>query len=247
MATAVQCLVEDHEAYSVVRVIGILDVRGAVGVRSTLIKCLVEQPKAILVDLSDMRLGDPSALSVFYTVAQQAEKWPAVPVVLCAPPADAADLLRRRAIDRRMPVLSDLRTAVHSLRLGSVSPSITDELLPVMGAGRRARELATEVCLRWEVPELTGPACTVATELVNNVVAHAHTMMTLRLSLRGRYLHIAVRDGSPAEPVLRKGVSPTALSGRGLALVDAICRHWGSLPTEGGKVVWAVLDVAPRP
>ena len=37
--------------------------------------------------------------------------------------------------------------------------------------------------------------------LVANAIDHAHTMMTLRLSLQRRYLNIAVRDGSPRPPV----------------------------------------------
>jgi anti-anti-sigma regulatory factor len=239
-------LIDDHQAYAIARVVGVLDVDGAGAVHTALIKCLAEQPEAVLVDLSEMRLADPSALSIFLAVARQAERWPAVPLVLCAAQTDAAELLRLRLIDRRMPVLPSLADAVRSLKLGSSVPSVSEDLLPVVGAGRRAREIATEVCFQWDMPELVGPACTVVSEFVNNVVAHAHTMMTLRLSLRERYLHIAVRDGSPDEPVLHREVSLTSLTGRGLALVDAVCRRWGSLPTEDGKVVWAVLDAATR-
>lgn len=246
MPTAVQCLIDDHQAYAVARVVGVLDVKGAVAVRSALFRCLAEQPEAVLVDLSEMRLADPSALSIFLAVARQAERWPAVPLVLCAARTDAAELLRLRSIDRELPVLPSVEDAVRSLGRRPAVPSVSEDLLPVVGAGRRARELVTEACFDWDLPEVVGPACTVVTEFVNNVVAHAHTMMTLRLSLRERYLHIAVRDGSPEEPVLRTEVSLTSLSGRGLTLVDTVCRSWGSLPTAGGKVVWAVLDLAPR-
>jgi len=235
MPTAVQCLIDAHPRYAVVRVVGILDVDGAAAVRSALIKCLAEQPEAVLVDLSGMRLADPSALSVFPAVARQARTWPAVPLVLCAPQADTAELLRRRGVARGPHVCSSLAAAVQSLELGSAAPSVSEDLLPVAGAGRRAREVATEVCFGWDVPGLVGPACTVASEFVNNVVAHAHTMMMLRLSLRGRCLHVAVRDGSPVEPVLRRDVSLTTRFGRGLGLVDAFSRHWGSLPTAGAR------------
>ncbi|MCW6005091.1 ATP-binding protein, partial [Micromonospora sp. CPCC 205371] len=126
---------------------------------------------------------------------------------------------------------------------GEARPSMREDLLPDVGAGRRTREVVTDACVRWRVPELIGPACTVATELVFNAVVHASTIMTLLLSPRGRYLHIAVRDGSTRLPVLEREVSLTALRGRGLGLVDAMCRRWGSLRVDGGKVVWATLDL----
>jgi hypothetical protein len=66
-------------------------------------------------------------------------------------------------------------------------------------------------------------------------------MSTLRLSLRHRFLTIAVRDGSPAEPVLTAGLPPDARAGRGLILVDECAHSWGWLPSDGGKVVWASL------
>jgi hypothetical protein len=73
------------------------------------------------------------------------------------------------------------------------------------------------------------------------VVDHAHTMMTLRLSLRRRFLSVAVRDGSPIEPQSPGDQAPEGPGGRGLFLVKETARSWGWLPTDGGKVVWAAL------
>ena len=56
--------------------------------------------------------------------------------------------------------------------------------------------MATEACLRWDLPHLIAPASLIASELVSNVVDHAHTMMTLRLSLRQRFLTSPSADGS---------------------------------------------------
>jgi anti-sigma regulatory factor (Ser/Thr protein kinase) len=97
------------------------------------------------------------------------------------------------------------------------------------------------------VPELIGPACTIVTELVNNVVVHARTPMELVLRLRERHLNISVRDGSAARPEARGPSSPTAPGGRGLMMVAAVAQRWGYTPVAGGKVVWAVLrtDAAP--
>lgn len=246
MPPEIRCLVDDHPSHTVVRIVGTLGLTGATAVRAGLLKCLVEQPAVLLVDLSGMRVADPNALSVFLAVARQAATWPAVPILLCAPAPDTADLLHTRAVTRHLPIQPSVSAAVRSLAVGRAPapPSFTEDLLPVVGAGRRARELVTEACLRWDLPAQVGPACTVATELVNNVTAHAGTMMRLRISLRGPYLHIAVQDGDtrlpvPADPAVE------ALAGRGLALVEAMATHWGTLPIEGGKVVWALLDTSP--
>jgi anti-sigma regulatory factor (Ser/Thr protein kinase) len=112
------------------------------------------------------------------------------------------------------------------------------ELEPMVGAARRARELVTEACARWGLPELTGPAQTAITELVNNVVVHARTPMTVRLTVREQEMHIAVRDYSHRRPQVSE---PTPYGGRGLRLLDAVAHGWGCTPLKDGKIVWAVV------
>jgi len=113
----------------------------------------------------------------------------------------------------------------------------------VLGAARRSRELVTEACARWDLPDLAGPACIVATEMVNNVVAHAHTAMTVMLALRGATMSVAVRDRSARVPRFTGAPVPaTSYGGRGLLLIDSVARRWGSLTLDDGKVVWAVLE-----
>ncbi|MCW6005092.1 STAS domain-containing protein, partial [Micromonospora sp. CPCC 205371] len=136
MAADMQCPIRYQDSFAVARVVGVLDIAGTVVVRSTLLKCLAQGPEAVLVDLSRMRLADPAALSVFLAVARQAARWPAAQVVLCAPQADAARLLRARAIDRRCPVAPSIAAATGLLRPGQAPPSIREDLLPVVGGGR---------------------------------------------------------------------------------------------------------------
>jgi anti-sigma regulatory factor (Ser/Thr protein kinase) len=92
---------------------------------------------------------------------------------------------------------------------------------------------------------LAGPACIVVTEMVNNVVAHAHTPMIVLLALHGDTMTAAVRDRSANVPRLTEPVSPTAYGGRGLLLIDSMAERWGSLRLDDGKVVWAVLADEP--
>lgn len=124
---------------------------------------------------------------------------------------------------------------------GRSETALSDELLPVAGAPRHARNLATEACLRWDVPHLVGPAGLIVTELVNNVIVHAGTMCTLQLTVRLHRLTISVSDGSIDAPLMLGPVAPGAPSGRGLLIVDAVADSWGWRPSEAGKVVWATL------
>lgn len=108
-------------------------------------------------------------------------------------------------------------------------------------SARQARALVTDGCGRWGLPELAEPACIAVTEMVNNVVAHAATPMTLRLAPRGGALHVAVRDHSAGRPAFAGSAPVDSVGGRGLLLIDTVARRWGSTALPDGKVVWCVL------
>lgn len=221
---------------------GRLDLLDVAPLRNRLLKCLAEHPEALLLDLSELSVGEPLALAVLPAVARQAARWPAIPVLLCAARPETRRALGLAAY-RRMALVDSVETARSVLADDRrVLPTITDELLPMKGAARQARNVATDACLRWDLPHLVAPASLIASELVSNVVDHAHTMMTLRMTVRHRHLHIAVRDGALEPPRLRPTASPDAANGRGLLLVEASADSWGWLPSDGGKVVWASLS-----
>jgi anti-sigma regulatory factor (Ser/Thr protein kinase) len=113
-------------------------------------------------------------------------------------------------------------------------------LEPVAGACRRARELVTDACARWNLPDASGPAALVLSELVGNVVRHAGTPMQVTVTLRRPYLHLAVVDGSSAQ-AREGGTDLHAEGGRGLLLVRELTQRWGSVPAGQGKAVWAML------
>jgi anti-anti-sigma regulatory factor len=238
----VRCATNNDDGLLVAALTGGLGLTDVVPVRERLLKCLAEQPEALLLDLSDLTVDEPLALAVFTAVHRQAARWPGTPVLLCAPRPPTHHLLTGGAF-RQLPLFTTMDAArLHVGQARSTLPSISDELLPIGGAARQARNVTTDACLRWDLAELVAPASLVASELVSNVVDHAHTMMTLRLSLRRRYLNIAVRDGSPVGPEAPgPSLVPDGAGGRGLLLVEASSHSWGWLPTDGGKVVWAAL------
>ncbi|MEH0843828.1 ATP-binding protein [Micromonospora sp. CPCC 205711] len=239
MASRISCDVHDESAVTVVRLSGALDLCTMRTVHTVLDRCLTRQPDALVVDLGGVTVADRLALSVFVAAARQAAGWPAVPMVLCSPPSDAAAWLSESAACRVVPVHRDCAEATRVA--GRDAPRLRARLEPVATACRRARELVSDACGRWNVPELAGPASLVLSELVGNVVRHAHTPMQVTLTLRRPYLHVAVTDGSrtaadAASPGLR------AEGGRGLLLVREMAQRWGSSPLVDGKVVWALVQ-----
>ncbi|HEU4349159.1 MAG TPA: ATP-binding protein [Actinoplanes sp.] len=236
----VDCTVRHHGGLMLAALSGGLTLSDVAAVQIHLLKCLAEQPRALLVDLSGMTVAQPVALAVFSSVVGQAARWPGTDILFCAAGQDTADLMSAASFRRLERFPSVDAACDHIERDGHRMPTVAEELLPVTGAARHGRDVATETCLRWELPELVAPASLVCSELISNVVDHAHTMMTLRLSLGSMFLFIAVRDGSPTEPVAMPS-GPSRERGRGLQIVAATAHSWGCVPARGGKVVWASL------
>ncbi|MEU4567800.1 ATP-binding protein [Micromonospora sp. NPDC023956] len=239
MPTRISCQVREKSPVTEVRLAGTLDVETMRSVHTVLHRCLTAQPDALVVDLAEVTVRDRLALSVFAAAAREAADWPAVPMVLCAPPPQAATWLAESTACRVLPVCRDRAEATRQAD-ASAAPRLRTRLQPVADACRRARELARDACGRWNVPELVGPTTLVLSELVGNVVRHAGTPMQVTLTLRRPYLHVAVVDGSraaarPANP------DHGAEGGRGLLLVRELTQRWGSSLTGDGKVVWAML------
>lgn len=237
MPSEVGHLVDSGLTYPVVRLTGVLDAETAADVRSTLVGLLADGPEALILDVSGLTL-EPTGEAVLRAVAQENEDWPAARLVLCGP-----DPAVWRPIG--LPVWPSPAEAIAALGAPETSGRLREVLQPVAGAARRARELVTEASRRWELPEVAESACIVVTELVNNVVAHARTPMTLLLARHAGTMSVAVRDKSSARPRFTGPVAPTSYGGRGLLLIDSVAQRWGNLGLTDGKVVWALLGESP--
>ncbi|MEV4253306.1 ATP-binding protein [Spirillospora sp. NPDC049652] len=110
-----------------------------------------------------------------------------------------------------------------------------------------ARDFLGEVLIALGVDDQNAVyvAKTVATELITNAVRHTRTasvLMRVYVGEDGRPV-IEVEDDSDARPKARP-LTLDDFSGRGLALIEGLAACWGwALREDGGKVVWAVLDV----
>ncbi|WP_246614883.1 ATP-binding protein [Paractinoplanes bogorensis] len=242
MASEVRHLVDRGSEYPLVRLTGALDAGTAQAMRAALLDVLAEQPEAVLVDASELILPAPDAVSVLRDVRQETADWPAAHLALC----DTRGAAAWPGIG--WPVWPGPREALADLGRPDPDHRLHLALEPALGAARRARELITEACARWDRPELAGPACIVVTELVNNVVVHARTPMVVLVATHGSGLSVAVRDHSGIVPTFTGGpVPPTAYGGRGMLLIDSVAERWGNLRLGEGKVVWALLPDSEDP
>ena len=92
--------------------------------------------------------------------------------------------------------------------------------------------------------ELEETAVLVADELVANGLLHAGTGLHVRICDVDDAVRIEVLDGSVRQPKARAHLPEDAEQGRGLHIVDALARAWGSESRPGGKLVWCELPVS---
>jgi signal transduction histidine kinase len=82
----------------------------------------------------------------------------------------------------------------------------------------------------------------VVSELVTNAVNASARRLEVDIDLHRECLVLGVTDYGPGTP-RRQDALPHQTHGRGLRIVAAISRNWGTTPHRGGKRVWAELDV----
>ena len=120
--------------------------------------------------------------------------------------------------------------AVEQLRLDPVP-----EAAPKARAALRRLVAGTSLAARLDDAQLA------LSELVTNAVLHGREPLVVVLRLAADGLRVEVRDGSPVSPSFSL-LDPTAVTGRGLLLISALCDRWGVEPRTGGKSVWFELQ-----
>jgi hypothetical protein len=238
-----RCVLECHPTDPVIRLVGLLDGRNVGEVRDALLRCLADRAAPVVLDVAGLHDVEPTALLRFAQVNAEVADWPAGGFVCCCPVPGTESSWSAAGVT----VLPERQLAASLLAGAPSAAPLGLDLDPVPGAARAARLLLTQGCLRWDVPQLIEPASVALTELVNNVVVHAGTTMSVRVGLRDGCLRLSVRDGSTTRPSPGRSVPPTALGGRGMFLVDSVARRWGCTQLGDGKLVWAVLDPTDHP
>ena len=243
MSSQLVCRPELNLPVALLRVTGVLDLITADALRRAVTRSLSAQPEALLVDVSGLEVSDPLGLRALSDVVCATAEWPRVPIVLCGAGPATTDALTASPECGDLSFAADCAKALQQIGEEPEPRRIRVRLRPVPDACRQVRQLVTQACAAWQRTEAASTASLVATELVANVVRHAHTTMEFTLGLRNGRMCLTVRDGSrrlprPADPGVKDA------GGRGLRLVRELTDAWGVLPVSDGKVVWTQLGVA---
>ncbi len=126
-----------------------------------------------------------------------------------------------------------------------VERSTTLEAVP-LSAGF-ARRFVAQVLADWRLGDVVDTAELLVSELVTNVVLHAHTDIEVVARLDEASVRIEVRDASSVLPTTANHHRESQ-TGRGLELVDLCADSWGVAVHQGGdgvegKSVWFCLSI----
>lgn len=240
-----RCHVEERDRCAVIRPEGVLGYTTCPLLRDVMLKCAIEQPHALIVDLSGTTIAAGTVLSVFTAVWLRISGWPAIPVLVVSGPAHA-ELLRRSPIRRYVGVFDGVEEAVASVDRPAPCRRAYQVLPHDPRSPGAARQFVRRTCAHWNLSGVpVQDAVQIASELVQNSVEHTLSEARLRLEPRRARLTVAVGDDDPAPVVLADPGSDFANTGRGVHIIAQLARTWGCVADEAGgrKTVWAVVGV----
>jgi anti-sigma regulatory factor (Ser/Thr protein kinase) len=108
-----------------------------------------------------------------------------------------------------------------------------------------ARAWMTGLLDRWEASSLSETAALLTSELVSNAVRHARSGPAITAAMTDGFLEVGVTDGGmDGVPHVLSIADPTAVSGRGMAIVEALAADWGVNVLPEAKQVWFRLEAA---
>ncbi|MDQ1007302.1 hypothetical protein QFZ82_001787 [Streptomyces sp. V4I23] len=154
---------------------------------------------------------------------------------------DACDTIIRALNTRggRKDDVALLMARLNGIEPGSVA---TWELSLEAREAARARRLVRGQLAGWGLGALTETAEQLVGELVANAVRHADGRRAELRLVRAGTLLCEVADDDHTLPTLR-GARPEEEAGRGLRVVSALAREWGTSRTARGKTVWCELSL----
>lgn len=225
---------------------GVLDDSTYIPLRDTIVKAALDEPRAVIIDVTGLNVRDDPAWSVFTSARFQISEWPDIPIGLVCAHDQGLNALRRNGVTRYVPVYSTLQSAVTELPadgLRRYRQHVRATLPAVKGSIHRSRELTAQWLTAWSRTDFIHAVSIVATELVELALADARSKLSLRMETNGSTVAVAVQHVDMARTRLRESVDDAVSA---LDLVAANCRVWGSYTSAAGNTVWAVVGPENR-
>jgi len=188
--------------------------------RDVLLKTVLAQPTAVVVDLSDLTVDRDTAASVFHGVWTQVADWPGVPILLAAPP---------HPVDWSLPSYATVQDALAAV---DAPPTrwVVRAPLPLRGSCGFARLLAEQTCRVWKLTGISDEAADIADGLVGLAARGIRPTVVFEW-WRGRLVVGASEDALvPCDPLDLR-----------YAAMGANRCGWSTTWSDG-TLMWAVLN-----
>jgi anti-anti-sigma factor len=226
---------------------GVLDGSTYLKLRDAVIKAALDEPRAVIVDVSMLEVPASSAWSVFTSARWHVSTWPDVPIMLVCGHARGRKAIARCGVARYVPVYPTIDAALAASADSSRfnRRRARAELAASVTSLRQARDLVAEWLGAWSQAALIPVTTVIVNVFVENVLQHTASAPAVVLESDGTMVSVAVQDGSRV-PAVRSEDSVHGRGVHGLTIVAAVSRAWGSTPMPSGKTVWAVVGPENR-
>jgi anti-anti-sigma factor len=230
---------------------GVLDSSTYLKLRDAIIKAALEEPEAVLVDVTALDVPASSAWSVFTSARWHVSTWPNVPIVLVCRHIGRRRAVERTGVTRYVPVHATVEGALAAITEGRRARRRARTELPASLASlRKAREFVAEWLGEWSHQELIPVATVIVNVFVENVLQHTASDPVLILednnNNSNKVIYISVQDEDCTPAARHEDPYHGGERVSGLAIVASVCRAWGSTPTPPGKTVWAAIGSENR-
>ena len=230
----------------VLTVDGALDETTYVPLRDAIVKAALDEPRAVVVDVTSLVVRDEAAWAVFTSARWQVAEWPDIPIGLVCAHDHGQNAVRRNGITRYVPVYPTLQSAVTELPADALHRyrrrnKVT--LPATTSSASQCRTLTSQWLTGWSRTDFIHAVSIVVTELVEMALADTNTPFSLRLETDGSTVAVAVQHLGVLTAI--RGQSPDN-NVTGLELVAANSRIWGSYTSAAGNTVWAVVGPENR-
>ena len=241
--SAVEIDLETREAVPILTVQGVLDSSTYRTVRDTVMKAAIDAPRAVIVDINRLRASSASAWTAFTSARWHVSIWPDVPILLVRADLWVQRQITLAGVTRYVPVHSTRELALAAAQGHSfqVRQRARTDLARNISSLDLARTVIADWLTKWDVPTAIPVAATVATVFIENVLDHTASAPALIVQSYQDSVTVAVQDGSSYLPARYEDAARGADIVSGLAIVSALCRTWGAIPTSSGKTVWGLI------